>query len=362
MSLLRRILATVKGAGGVSLPSLPTSLGDSNNTHPMWRHLVRDSAGNIYVTTQYLGISYLLKSTDNGFNFTQVASWTVEQIGPTSIAIDGSNIIHIVYESGPQDAEYRTYNTVTDVLSSPENFFSKDPVANTLVVLDSNGIPHVVYRSVRTIKGTSYRYIFYKNRIGGVWSSEEQVDPAEAGHETYHWPGIAIDGADNVHVSFTDYDYQDLWWAKRTGVDTWTREEIDTSIQASYGEPSILVDSSDKPCIAYIKGDLDLWFAKRNGSWSTGEVSAGSFNVPAIASNGGTYYYIVVRNTVTGKIVLFKKENGVWSSEIELEPSGDYPASKWSYNWNPQAGTYIEFIFRKDVAGTPTLWYDRYEI
>lgn len=226
--------------------------------------------------------------------------------------------------------------------------------------LDSNGIPHVAYQSVRRIKGTDYTRIFYTNRIGGSWIAEESVSPNEVGVIYYQSSSLGLDGSDNVHVVFVDYGNNDLWYAVRTGVNVWTTEEVDTDIKAGEKE-SLIVDSGGNPCIAYIKGDNDLWFAKRNGAWVTGEIVGGTFESPALASNGGTYYYVLCRNTITGQIVLYEKENAVWSSEITIVGAVEYVACKWSYYWNNQAGTYVDFIYWISFTDQD-IWYDRYTI
>lgn len=123
-------------------------------------------------------------------------------------AIDGSDIIHIVWEARSSSTNtrylrYAAFSTVTDTWGSVTTIASDldyDDIGqgdqNIAIALDSDGVPHIVYLS-----GSSRR-IYYRNRIGGTWSAATQVDSSVSytGNQKAWHPNIAFDPSGRILV------------------------------------------------------------------------------------------------------------------------------------------------------------------
>jgi len=125
-------------------------------------------------------------------------------IAQWAVAIDGSDVIHVVFNTrstnggNVTELKYATFNTSTDLWGSVDSIdngvsFGEESggqgVQSVALALDASGNPHVVY-----LAGADRR-TYYRNRIGGVWSSASQLDTgvAYSGNEKAWHPNLAFD-------------------------------------------------------------------------------------------------------------------------------------------------------------------------
>ena len=113
--------------------------------------ITRDSSGRIYVS-YYLdspstddGTAYLAYSDDNGSSWTEITIDSGSDTGAfseveTAIAVDSSDVIHIIYSYRTSDYDtevrYKTYDGST--LSSSTNLLSGSESISCDIVVDSN--------------------------------------------------------------------------------------------------------------------------------------------------------------------------------------------------------------------------------
>lgn len=155
-----------------------------------------------------------------------------------AIAIDGNNVIHVAYNTrsangGPIMAlRYVTFDTGANQWSAVETIdgainFTTDSggqgMQSIALALDGNGQPHIVY-----LAGSSRR-LFYRNRIGGSWSSAVAVDGdvAYAGSQKAWHPNLAFDSAGRILVAwergtFNGANDGTIFFKARTVDGTWS--------------------------------------------------------------------------------------------------------------------------------------------
>jgi hypothetical protein len=169
---------------------------------------------------------------------------------------------------------------------------------NRNLKLDSDGQPHIAFG------GSNLYHGFFD---GSVWQFE-LVDPAPF---TGKFASLAIDGNDNIHISYYDDDEQggngNLKHAFYNRVaDTWTIEVVDSSAPKVGKFTSLTLDSNGRPHIAYMDETYDtLKYAYKSGNTWVREVVDDDGNVgayPSIALNSSnvpsiSYYDFTPDNT-----------------------------------------------------------------
>jgi len=168
--------------------------------------LARDSNGKLWATySKRVGDFYhifVAYSEDNG------KTWAEEQITfgnrhqkHSSIAIDSSNNVHLVYLDYIND--YSVYYKKRDALgnwqaeelldqNTYEEFNRPD------IAIDSQDNIHVVWKKYDAVPNITY--IAYRKKIGSSWQDVEEATPE---HKYDDDATIAIDNNDNVHLVFT---------------------------------------------------------------------------------------------------------------------------------------------------------------
>jgi hypothetical protein len=273
---------------------------------------VRDSSNRLWRAAATTGTNFDNGSgTYNGntlrmfkCNTTGVPSAFTEQdsahrptnVGSFSIAIDGSDLIHVAfvhaYAATTTGIYYTTFNTSTNLWSGVEtkigvvNFSSATAAnqngyifgdAGVSLNLDSSGVPHVVMYGQATGVGTSGNtHIFYTNRIGGTWSAALQLDTATlSGTVRCMHPMAMFDSTGALHVAWMTIDAnyqatsQSAYYIKRSAAGTWG--SVTTFGDALLGSvdngPSLYVSEDDHVHIAYGLSD---------GAFATGETVTGT--------------------------------------------------------------------------------------
>lgn len=134
-----------------------------------------------------------------------VAQWAV--------AIDGNDVIHVLFNTRSSDAapvtalKYATFDTATNRWDAPETIdstisFTQDSggqgVQSVALALDSAGKPHVVY-----LAGANRR-VMYRNKIGSSWSGAIQVDSdiTYTGNLKAWHPNLAFDTVGRIIVAW----------------------------------------------------------------------------------------------------------------------------------------------------------------
>jgi hypothetical protein len=132
-------------------------------------------------------------------------------------------------------------------------------------VVDSKGYVHTVYYVSNNDR------LMYGTNASGSWAFTVVDQPAAAGGDVGSHPALAIDGADGLHVVYTDSGNNQMIYAKRAaGATTWTKSTIGPGV----GHTSIALAQGGAVHASYMNGKA-LWYASGSpGSWQTTQVDA----------------------------------------------------------------------------------------
>ena len=132
-----------------------------------------------------------------------------------SMAIDGNDQIHVVWtvratwstDTGVDNiVRYCVFDTNDDTWGAVETIETAAAISETgqgdelcAIAIDGSNVPHIVYLKS---DGTRRR-VNYRNRSGGSWSSATIVDDQSFGANQKCWhPGICFDGAGRIVVTW----------------------------------------------------------------------------------------------------------------------------------------------------------------
>ncbi|HYO09225.1 MAG TPA: alginate lyase family protein [Tepidisphaeraceae bacterium] len=209
------------------------------------------------------------------------------------------------------------------------------------VAFDSAGRLHLVYND-REEKNLKYSVRDTKGR----WSLVQTIDP---GFEAGGWPSLALDASGNPAVAYFDGDGGDLKFARQVG-SSWHIEKVDT--QGSVGLYPSLVYGRDggTAIIGYYhrtKGDLRLAAQKGDG-WSITTIDAdgdvGRCTSMTLNPNDpdGSSVAIAYDDSATGAKKFASQLAGRWSiATVD--------------NTTPTGGGYTSLAYTPD--GSPTISY-----
>jgi hypothetical protein len=149
----------------------------------------------------------------------------------------------------------------------------------------------------------------------GSWRIEIVDSLGDVGYESF----IALDNGNNPRISYLDWTYWDLKYAKRSS-GSWINETVDSTGPVGNSN-SLALDSNDYPSISYgeTSPNFGLKFAKWNGSsWISETVDSfdntGRWTSLALDSND--YPHISYWNDSNGEVRYAKWNGSSWSIEI----------------------------------------------
>jgi len=211
--------------------------------------------------------------------------WNIETVdseskwihGGNSIALDDSGNPSISYDASPTDFMQSVikYAKWTGSKWDIETVDSAGNLGLSKLAIDSSNNPHIAYTWV---DATGYiRNLKYAKWTGSKWDIET-VD--SAGGDTGKQPSLALDSSNNPHIAYVEGTYT-IKYAKWTG----SKWDITTVSSGGYSlAPSLALDSSNNPHIAYPfrvgSSDTVLKYAKWTGSkWDITTVDPGDPNL-----------------------------------------------------------------------------------
>jgi hypothetical protein len=207
------------------------------------------------------------------------------------------------------------------------------------LVIDSSGRPHITYND-----GNHFANLMYAVKNGTSWSISK-VDTSGAVGDTGYDSSLVLDPAGRPYIAYRDGKYYaNLMVAKQNDAGNWEITKVDNGGSATGNtgyDPSVALDLAQNPHVSYYdKSNGDLRYASWNGtSWiaetveETGDV--GQQSSLAIGTNGQpfiSYYdvshkelHLATRSPGALQWVIRTVDNdgdvGQYSS-IALDPSG----------------------------------------
>ena len=253
-----------------------------------------------------------------------------------SITTDAVNNPHVAFmDRDPQDLLYAVRTGSSWAIETVDATGSVDGECD--IKVDGNGDVHIAYKD-------DNNDLAYALKSGGGWTLE-LVD----GDEPFGI-SIAFDQLGNPHIAYETGS--DIKYATKNGA--WSTEAVPDACLSPLGYPSIAVDLSDDPHIAYYDGCTgDLNYAhKSGGSWTVTTVDAGG----DVGEHNDIVYdfssqevFISYRDDTNDRLKLATK-SGTWSVEtvpgvsqvhsnaataVDLDSDGDPHIffSQWDEGW-----------------------------
>ena len=250
----------------------------TGSSYGWWSSIGVDSDGNIAMIH---GNYYWEKLRETHWNGTGWESeyisenWTAWLDDDLEVqgAWDSNGVAHAVhaYWTTPLREVLHTYwnGTGWETETVTSNVGQADYVA---IAVGPNGYPHIVYvdGGYDDVGGGSPWGLIYAVWNGVSWD----IGPIDAGSEPYTEPSITVDSNNKPHISYIYRnlnvplgEYPELWYGEKTGV-SWTLVPIRTDIVC--GKNDIIMDSNDKPHIVFsdYTNDCLVYEEKTGSSWS----------------------------------------------------------------------------------------------
>ncbi len=175
------------------------------------------------------------------------------RVGNThSLALDSNDLPHFSYHArGYYDLRYANWNG-TDWNVTTVDSEGNVGLANS-IALDGKDNPHISYGYT---SGSGGQVLKYASWNGTAWNNMTVDSGSNVGKAS-----LALDSEDNPHLGYSGLHvlgfHEGLKYAKWNGT-AWNKEIVDSESNIG-GPPSIALDTSEKPHIAYIdayKADL----------------------------------------------------------------------------------------------------------
>lgn len=299
------------------------------------RQLVRTSNGDLYTFVNDAGSCEIWQSLNGGNNWTQKDSGNAKTClsgGELTLAVDSSNILHLLYESSATVLLYSTFNTSTGLYSGTNETVHTSTTSTSSIdmSLDSNDIPHVVLHDNAGI--TSYFY--YDNRVGGAWNGTDiELTTTIAPYGA----SIVINEDNKPEVAIIRGSLLTACEGNANDAASFTCFDTDSSVLGSaLNNSSLGIDTSGNTWVAYVDSDGYLNLAKHldGSAWTSWETLIETTQVayePSIAIDGTSIY--VFYEDDQDNIVYDKYSGSSWSGETMLEEHGALQNVKvsWSY-------------------------------
>jgi subtilisin family serine protease len=316
---------------------------DSGGSAGLYSSIVLDSSDAVHISYHDDTNADLKYATNSS------GSWITETLDSdgnvgsfTSIAVDSSDNLYIsnyeeIYEqcygAAKGNLKFATNASgawMFDTVEYGTDYYCdniRDVGRETSMALDSSDSVHISYEEFvfrdLSCTGLSYKcsYIKYATNASGNWVTE-YVDRANIGSYNDVDSGMAVDSADNVHISYWGQGTL-RYAAKSSG--SWMIETIDGSAAVGqYNDAAI--DSLDTMHISYYdatNGDLK-YITNASGSWVASKVdstgNAGMYTSIAVDSLDGLHvsYY----DATDGDLKYATNASGSWIDET-LDNDGD---------------------------------------
>jgi len=238
--------------------------------------------------------------------------------GLQALALDSNGYPHIAYV----DYEYPymvVYAKWTGSSWSNDQF---DYGTDADIVLDSNNLPRISYYK-------DYHLWYAQKLANGNWL-KEAVDTTSpiTGYDS----SIALDSGGNPHISYCDYTYGDVRYAKKIG-SSWTSELVQESSNVNrWRYTSLVLDSTNSPHISYYDTFYnDLRYAKKiGGSWNNQVVDSshcGGYET-SIDVGSNDYPHITYYDGTSQDLRYIKGTGSSWTTPVIVDSAGD--VGRWS--------------------------------
>jgi len=235
------------------------------------------------------------------------------------VAVDSNDTIHIVWDDsspGNEEIYYRNSEDGGTTWSAAKRLtWSSGDSERPAAAIDSNNRIHIVYYD--DTPGNREIYYMRSTDAGTTWSAAKRLTWSTG---LSHYPAVAVDSGDAVHVAFYDDTpgNSEIYYRKSPdGGATWSAlKRLTWTLYASYS-PDIAIDSKDViylVCEDYSPGYSEVYYRESLGgaTWSTLKRltwTAGDSGSPAIAINPEDHIHLVWSDGTPGNDEIYHKKS-----------------------------------------------------
>ncbi len=195
--------------------------------------------------------------------------WSVEKVdngGPlgnvgqfSSLAYDLAGTPHISYNDGNTAADMMYAVKSGDTWTISTIAKKGNTGYDSSLVLDSNGLPHVAFRDRNHYSNMMYAHA----DAAGVWTVTK-VDKGGSNTGNTGWgPSLALDSAENPHISYYDKKHHGLMYTSWNGT-AWNTEPIVIGVGNPGEQSSLAIGTNNEAFISY----NHKFFSKHEGTYS----------------------------------------------------------------------------------------------
>jgi len=186
------------------------------------------------------------------------------------------------------------------------------------IAIDSDGFPHI-----------SYYDLYWENLKYARWTGIDWIImPVDSPGDVGWYTSLALDSSDNPHISYYDITNEDLKYARWTGT-TWSIETVDSTGDVGF-DSSLALDSGNNPHISYYDSTYgDLKYARWTGTaWSIETVdSTGSVGIDSsLALDSGNNPHISYYDITNTDLKYARWTGTAWSIETVDSAFGGDPS------------------------------------
>ena len=314
---------------------------------------------------------YYRRSTDGGvtWNPVQRLTWTTGWSYRPAIAIDSSDVIHVVWDDGTPGNSAVYYKKSTnggETWSAVKRltWTSGNSLFLTIAV-DSSEALHIAW--IDSTPGNDEIYYKRSTDGGANWSAVKRLSWT-SGNTWY--PSVAADSGMAIYVAWTEYSPSDNEIHYRTSADrgeTWGAVKRLTWTSGYSFNPDVAVDSSDATHVVwdddtvgadeiYYRGSADggaSWSPMKRLTWTTG-----TSNYPAVAAGPSNTIHVVWHEAVMGSEEIYYKKSvdggAAWGPATMLNWT-----SSWSYTPDLviDAGSTVHVVWSDAKSGNYEIYY-----
>ncbi len=199
--------------------------------------------------------SFLIMMSLVSHNAEAVSEWSIETVDSdgsiglySSIAIDSNNHPRISYfDDTNDDLKFAYWNGLSWQIETVDSDGSVGLYSSIAIDLSDN--VHISHGKFNELKADWN--LNYTTNASGKWTMET----VDSGGSIGWFPSIAIDSSDNVHISYSDGDNEDLKYTTDASGE-WVAETVDSDGSVGWF-PSIAIDSNNHPHISYFDDTND---------------------------------------------------------------------------------------------------------
>ena len=332
----------------------------------------------LYFILLLAGLFWLTPSLLADWSTAKRLTWTPGESHLPAIAMDSSNVIHVVwYDNTPGNYEIyykHSANGGTTWSVAKRLTWTSGLSSAPALAVDSGDVIHVVWQD-----NTPGNYeIYYKRSEDGgtTWSASKRLTWTSQGS---HLPVIGIDSGDTIHVVWSDDTpgNADIYYKSSVdGGTTWSASKRLTWTSGKSSSPAMAIGAGDDIHIVwddntpeygdiYYKGSTDggsTWSATKRITWTSDKTHS-----PAIAMDSSGTIHVIWEDSTPGNLEIYYKRSAdggstwsplqriTWTSGSSSRPAIAIDSSETIHVvWYDDSSSNLDIYYKRCTDGGTT--------